>query len=165
MTHEVTTRLHSLLSGIALSDKRYANAAQGIIESISGAREPIQLPESVLELLGTSNVPDITPYDQTDLLMIMDALGKALLYVQNTPDTTPVDDGKYRTYLSEYRAQYQTLTNEQLTSVFTRDKFEGLNPLRAYALAIVLSDIAADRRLPVPAVWTSVIDNYIKLGE
>ncbi|QZE58740.1 hypothetical protein pEaSNUABM28_00183 [Erwinia phage pEa_SNUABM_28] len=165
MTHDVNTRLHSLLSGIATSDKRYANAAQGIIESISEAKEPIQLPDSVIELMGSSNVPEITPYDQNDLLLLLDALGKALLYVQSTPDTTPVDDGKYRLYLTEYRAQYQTLTNEQLTSVFTRDKFEGLEPLRAYALAIVLSDIAADRNLPVPGVWTSVIDNYIKLGE
>lgn len=162
---DVNSRLHSLLAGIAQSDKRYANAAGGIMKSISEARTPIELPQSVLELLGRSNVPDITPYDQEDLLLIMDALAKALLFIQNTPDTMPVDDGKYRAYVAEYRIQYQTLTNEQLTSVFTRDKFEGLDPLRAYALAIVLSDIAADRRLPVPSVWQSVIDNYTKLGE
>lgn len=162
---DVNSRLHTLLKGIADSGKLYAGAAEGIMKSISQAREPIQLPQSVVELLGRSNVPDITPYDQADLLLIMDALAKALLSIQSIPDTMPVDDGKYGTYLSEYRAQYQTLTNEQLTSVFTRDKFEGLSPLRAYALAVVLSDIAADRRLPVPSVWQSMIDNYTKLGE
>lgn len=162
---DVNSRLHTLLAGIASSDKRYASAADGIMKSISEARTPIELPGSVLELLGRSNVPDITPYDQEDLILLMDALAKALLSIQNIPDTMPVDDGKYRAYVAEYRAQYQTLTNEQLTSVFTRDKFEGLNPLRAYALAVVLSDIAADRRLPVPSVWQSVIDNYTKLGE
>jgi len=162
---DVNSRLHILLSGIATSDKRYANAAGEIMKSVSEAREPIQLPQSVLELLGRSNVPDITPFDQADLLLIMDALAKALLSIQSVPDTTPVDDGKYRAYLSEYRLQYQTMTNDQLMSVFTRDKFEGLNPLRAYALAVVLSDLAADRRLPVPSVWQSVIDNYTKLGE
>lgn len=165
MTQDVSTRLNTLLSSIANSDKRYAGAAQGIIESISAAREPIELPQSVLELLGKSNVPDITPYDQADLLVLMDALAKALLYVQSAPDTVPVDDGKYQAYIKEYRVQYQTLTNEQLTSVFTRDKFEGLSPVRAYALAVTLSDIAADRRLQVPDVWQSVIDNFIKSGE
>lgn len=163
--NDVNTRLHTLLSELACSDKSYAGAAGGVMKSLSAERESIQLPQSVLELMGRSNVPDITPYDQADLLLIMDALGKALLYVQSIPDTTPVDDGKYGQYLSEYRAQYQTLTNDQLMSVFTRDKFEGLAPLRAYALAVVLSDIAADRRLPVPTVWQSVIDNYIKSGE
>lgn len=165
MTHEVSTRLHTLLSNIALSDKSYASAAQGIIKSISEAREPIELPKSVLELIGRSNVPDITPYDQADLLLIMDALAKALLSIQAIPDMTPVDDGKYQTYIKEYRDQYTQLTNDQLTSVFTRDKFEGLSPLRAYALAITLSDIAADRQLQIPAVWQSVIDNFIKSGE
>lgn len=165
MTHDISTRLTSLLSGIATSGKHYATAAQGIIESISEAREPIQLPQSVLDILGTSSVPDLVPYDQNDLLLIMDALAKALLYVQQASDTTPSDDGKCREYISEYRTQYQSLTNDQLRSVFTRDKFEGLTPLRAYALALALSDIAADRTLLVPAVWKSIIDNYIKSGE
>ncbi len=165
MSFNLNQRLNSLLAEIASSDKRYSGAAQGIMQSISESREQIQLPQSALELLGTSNVPNITPYDQADLLALIDALSKALLYVQRAPDSVPVDDGKYHQYLREYRFQYQTLTNDQLTSVFTRDKFDGLEPIRAYALAMALSDIAADRRLQVPSVWQSVIQNYIKLGE
>lgn len=165
MTLDVNKKLNSLLTEIANSPRGYAAAAQGIIESISEAREPIQLPQSVVELLGTSSVPDLTPYDQADLLVIMDALAKALLYVQKAPDTVPVDDGKFQKAFQSYRAQYQTLTNEQLTSVFTRDKFDGLSPIESYALAMALSDIAADRQLLVPAVWQSMIDNYIKQGE
>ncbi|ARW58817.1 hypothetical protein HOS33_gp177 [Erwinia phage vB_EamM_Y3] len=165
MTLEVNKRLTTLLTSISQSDRSYAGAAGSILESISESREPIQLPQSVLELMGSLGVPDVQPFDQQDLLLIMDAMAKTLLYIQSTPDTTPVEDGAYSNYLSEYRNMFSSLTNEQLTSMFTRDVFEGLKPVRAYAMAHVLSDIAADRRLPVPDVWQSVIQNYIKLGD
>lgn len=165
MSLEINARLSSLLVELASSDKRYATAAKGIMQSVSDAREPIQLPQSVVDILGSAGVPDLSPYTQADLLLLMDAMAKTIQFAQSAPDTTPVDDGSYVKYRAEYREQYNELTNEQLGSVFTRDKFEGLKPLRAYALAMTLSDIAADRRLQVPALWQSVIDNYTKLGE
>lgn len=165
MTLDVNMRLNSLLAEIAASGKSYSAMAKGVAESLSEAREPIQLPQSVIELMGTTSVPDITPYDQADLLAIMDAMAKTLLYARRAPDTTEASDGELASLLSEYRSMFSLMTNAQLTSLYTRDAFDSVSPIRGYAMAVILSDIAADRRLPVPQVWQSVIDNYIKPGE
>lgn len=165
MTLDVTKRLTTVLTEISQSGRSYADAAGAVLESISEAREPIQLPQSVIELLGTSGIPDISPYDQEDLLKLMDALAKTLLSLQQIPDTMPADDGLFAEYVASYRLQFSAMTNAQISSMYTRDAFEGVTPLRAYAMASVLSDIAADRRLTVPQVWLSIIDNYVKLGE
>jgi len=162
---EVNTKLHDLLADIKNRQTSYSNAASQVLASISATREPIQLPQSVLALMGQTGIPDLQPYDQNDLLLIMDALAKTLIAVQSVPDTVSSDDGEYLEYVREYRELYTRLTNEQLLSIFTRDKFDGLKPLRAYALANVLTDLTADRRLPVQTVWQSVIDNYTKQGD
>jgi hypothetical protein len=60
-------RLNSLLAEIAASGKSYSAMAKGVAESLSEAREPIQLPQSVIELMGTTSVPDIT----TDMEKVM----------------------------------------------------------------------------------------------
>lgn len=165
MTLDVNKRLTTILTEISHSNRSYAGAAGVVLESISEAREPIQLPQSVIELLGSSGVPDISPYDQADLLVLMDALAKTLLSIQQVPDTMPADDGKLAAYIVEYRQKFKYLTTEQIGSLYTRDAFDNVSPLRAYAMASVLSDIAADRRLQAPQVWQSIIENYIKLGE
>lgn len=165
MTLPFSDKLTLLLEELAAKGRSYSSPASGLLASISAERQPIQLPQSVIELISEHGSIEANPYTQEDLLSIMDVLAKMLLCIKQAPDSVPVDDGELAKLMHDYRAMFIGRTNSQLTAMYTRDAFDGLSSIKAYAMAVTLCDIAADRQLPIPQSWQYIVDNYIKTGE
>lgn len=163
---ETNQKLRQVLADAARGNSNYASAAQSVLDSISAdQRTPIELPKSVLEVMGKGGLPDFVAYDQSDLLRLIDVLAKTVSYSQISADTDTDDDhDDLLKMVADYRDIYKQRTNEEIQGVDTRDCFRRLSRAQAYALAAALLDLAADRKIPASPLWQTIVDNNGNVG-
>lgn len=162
---ETNQKLREVLADAARGDGSYASAAKSVLDSISAEqRTPIELPKSVLDVMGKGGLPDFVAYNQQDLLRLIDVLAKTVGYSQASAaldDDEPEDLPKM---IAEYRDIYKLRTNDDIRGLDNRDSFRRLSNMQAYALASALLDLAADRKIPASPLWQTIVDNNGKLG-
>lgn len=164
---ETNQKLRQVLATAARGEGSYASIAQSVLDSVSAdQRTPIELPKSVLEVMGKGGLPDFVAYTQEDLLRLIDILAKTVGYSQASAetDTSDEDTDDLPKMMADYRDIYKLRTNEEIRAVDTLDSFRRLSSAQAYALAAALLDLAADRKIPASPMWQTIVDNNGKLG-
>ena len=164
---ETNQKLRQVLADAARGDSQYARAAQSLLESVSAdQRTPIELPKSVLDVLGKGGLPNFVAYTQEDLLRLIDVLAKTIGYTQQSAELDQDDgDGDIYKMIADYRDIYKLRTNDDIRGMDTRDVFNRLTRNQAYALAAALLDLAVDRKIPASPLWQTIVDNHGKVGD
>ena len=162
---ETNQKLRQVLAQAARGDSTYAAAAQSVLDSISAdQRTPIELPKSVLDVMGKGGLPNFVAYTQEDLLRLIDVLAKTVGYSQTSADLDQDDFDDLPKMVAEYRDIYKLRTNEEIRAQDTLDIFRRLSQAQAFALAAALIDLATDRKIPASPLWQTIVDNNGKLG-
>jgi len=159
------SKLRELLGELSSSHKSYSGIAESLQQSISADIPAIQLPDAVLRLMGDGIIPNKVAYTQEDLLAITASIAGILVAVKSASEV----EGDYELSLPEHIAHYQQelslKTNEDLRSYDLKDPFVALDTdAERYALAMVLDDMATDRKIVnKPYLWRTILDNRGKL--
>jgi len=164
VSNDFQIKLRSLLTELAGKNRSYSGAAGNIATSISADLPPIALPDAVISLMESGVIDSQVAYTQEDLLAILKSVSSILLSIKSITDTEDAPDGLVQSAVAEFTSLYSRKTNAEILAFSTTDFFVPLDSIRRYALALVLDDLAADRKLNKPPVWQTILDNHGILG-
>lgn len=157
--------LSALLGELSHSGKRYSAIAGSIQESISADLPPIQLPDSVIQLMDMGVIDSKVAFTQEDLLKILSASASILVAIKMASEVEGDSELELSDYIARYQQALSLKTNAELLSYDLKDPFAALSTnAERLALAMVLDDMATDRNIVnKPYLWRTILNNRGKL--
>lgn len=158
--------LKTLLGELARSNRGYSAIAGSLQESISANNiPPIVLPDSVISLMDMGIIDSKIAYTQEDLLAILTKSADILLAIKSATEAEEGQDLSLSDYIAHYKTELEFKTNKELLDYDMKDSFAALaSDAERYALAMVLNDMATDRKIVnQPYLWRSILNNRGKM--
>lgn len=158
--------LKTLLGELARSNRGYSSAIAGSLqESLSAELPPIVLPDSVISLMDMGIIDSKIAYTQEDLLAILAKTSNILLAIKSATEAEEGQDLSLSDYIAHYKTELEFKTNAELLDYDMKDSFAALaSDAERYALAMVLNDMATDRKIVnQPYLWRSILNNRGKM--
>lgn len=157
--------LKTLLGELARSNRGYSVIAGSLQESLSAELPAIALPDSVISLMDMGIIESKIAYTQEDLLAILAKSSDILLAIKSASEAEDGNEFSLSDYIAHYKEELELKTNKELLDYDMKDSFAALaSDAERYALAMVLNDMATDRKIVnQPYLWRSILNNRGKL--
>lgn len=157
--------LKTLLGELARSNRGYSVIAGSLQESLSADLPAIALPDSVITLMDMGVIESKIAYTQEDLLAILAKSSDILLAIKSASEAEEGNELSLSDYIAHYKEELELKTNKELLDYDLKDSFAALaSDAERYALAMVLNDMATDRKIVnQPYLWRSILNNRGKL--
>lgn len=157
--------LKTLLGELARSNRGYSVIAGSLQESLSADLPAIALPDSVITLMDMGIIESKIAYTQEDLLAILAKSSDILLAIKSASEAEEGNELSLSDYIAHYKEELELKTNKELLDYDLKDSFAALaSDAERYALAMVLNDMATDRKIVnQPYLWRSILNNRGKL--
>ena len=157
--------LKTLLGELARSNRGYSVIAGSLQESLSADLPAIALPDSVITLMDMGIIESKIAYTQEDLLAILAKSSDILLAIKSASEAEDGNDLSLSDHIAHYKEELELKTNKELLDYDLKDSFAALaSDAERYALAMVLNDMATDRKIVnQPYLWRSILNNRGKM--